>query len=307
MSNSGTAAATGPWVDNVYLSTTPTLGAGAIYLGSFTAESSGALAPAARTTARRPSQLPINSSLTAGTYYLVVLADAGGVVNESDLTTQQTSASITLTVPPPPDLSVSSVTSSLDRGAARPVGDGDLDRSRTSAAHRRPAPGPTTSTSRRTASSRDATLLGSVSRSGGLAASGSYTGTLTATLPHEPCRRHVPGHRRDRRRRRRRHRPQSGQQPGQRAPTPDLRPRRSRSVDHLGPGDRNVRHTLTVTWTTTNTGTAPTLSGWVDRRLPFDHQPGDGQLAAAGHGVAIRAARPRPERHGLGERDDPAG
>ncbi len=37
-------------------------------------------------------QIPIDSSLQAGTYYLVVVADAGGVVNESDLTTQQSSA-----------------------------------------------------------------------------------------------------------------------------------------------------------------------------------------------------------------------
>ena len=69
--------------------TTPTLGAGAIYLGSFTAENSGDARPRRQLQRPgRPSSFPINSSLAAGTYYLVVLADAGGVVNESDLTTQ---------------------------------------------------------------------------------------------------------------------------------------------------------------------------------------------------------------------------
>ncbi len=56
VANRGTSGATGPWVDSVYLSTTTTLGAGAIYLGSFTAESSGRLLRAERITARRPSR-----------------------------------------------------------------------------------------------------------------------------------------------------------------------------------------------------------------------------------------------------------
>ena len=55
VTNNGTAGATGPWVDNVYLSTTPTLGAGAIYLGSFTEENSGALAAGGSYKARPPS------------------------------------------------------------------------------------------------------------------------------------------------------------------------------------------------------------------------------------------------------------
>ena len=73
----------------------------------------------------------------------------------------------------------------------------------------------------------------------------------------------------------------------------DLRPRRSRPVDHVGPDGRDVRNIdLTVNWSTTNDGTAPTLDRLGRRRLPLDHQPGHGQLAAAGHGVASRAAGP---------------
>ncbi len=56
------------------------------------------LAPTGTYNGQATIQLPINSSLSAGNYYLVVLADAGGVVNESDLTTQVNSAPITLSV-----------------------------------------------------------------------------------------------------------------------------------------------------------------------------------------------------------------
>ena len=55
VTNNGSAAAVGPWTDNVYLSSTPALGSGAIYLSSFTAEPGGTLAPADRTAARRRS------------------------------------------------------------------------------------------------------------------------------------------------------------------------------------------------------------------------------------------------------------
>ena len=41
VTNAGQASATGPWVDNVYLSPTPTLGSGAIYLSSTTEENPG--------------------------------------------------------------------------------------------------------------------------------------------------------------------------------------------------------------------------------------------------------------------------
>src|SRR5262249_5047927 len=116
VTNDGTAGATGPWTDSVYLSTTPTLGAGAIFLGSSPEPPSGTLAPSASYTGQATVQLPAGSSLTAGTYYLLVLADAGGVVNEADTTTQTRSATIALAAAPPADLAASSVTSSLSAG-----------------------------------------------------------------------------------------------------------------------------------------------------------------------------------------------
>ena len=94
----------------------PDARAGAIFLGSSTEEGGATLAPTASYNGQATVQLPNGPSLAAGTYYLVVVADAGGVVNESDLTTQTSSAPITLAVPPPPDLAASSVTSSLTAG-----------------------------------------------------------------------------------------------------------------------------------------------------------------------------------------------
>ena len=123
VTNQGTAGATGPWMDDVYLSPTQTLTASAIYLTSFTAESGGTLAAGASYAGQASVQIPFSSALTAGTNYVVVVADAGGVVNESDLTTQQAGAAITLSAAPPPDLAASDVTSSLTDGAARAVGD----------------------------------------------------------------------------------------------------------------------------------------------------------------------------------------
>ena len=56
VTNNGTAGATGPWTDNVYLSTTPTRGAGAIFLELVHRGSSQGAGPGrVPTTARRPS------------------------------------------------------------------------------------------------------------------------------------------------------------------------------------------------------------------------------------------------------------
>ncbi len=197
VSNNGHASATGPWVDNVYLSPTPTLGSGAIYLNSFTAENPGVLAAGGTYQGQSTIQLPLSPSLPAGTYYIAILVDAGHVVNESDNTTQESSAPITLTVPPPPDLAASSVTTSLT--AAQPgqsetvtwvvqnLGAGSAQGSWTDTVYLSPD-----------GKISDATVLGSVSRPGGLAPGSSYSGSLTATLPAESRRRNLQGDRRAR-------------------------------------------------------------------------------------------------------------
>ncbi len=263
VTNNGTAGATGPWMDNVYLSTTPALAAGAIYLGSFTAENSGVLAAGASYNGQATVQIPFDSLLAAGTYYLVVLTDAGGVVNESDLTTQQSSVSINLSAPAPPDLSVSSVTSSLS--SAQP-GQTETVTWKVQNVGASPATGSWTDSVYLSPDGKlsDATLFGSVNESGGLAGSASYPGTLTETLSSsladgsyqvivvtdsgdavatDPNRANN----------------QSS------APAPlafghvDLVP----SIT-TAPTAATSGTSITVRWSTTNTGTAPTLRGWID-------------------------------------------
>ena len=165
VTNAGQASATGPWVDNVYLSPTPALGSGAIYLGSFTEETSGRFSHRTRATAaRRPSSSPSTRRSSAGTYYLVVLVDAGGVVNESDLTTQaeQCADHLTAAAAAGP-LGRSSVTSSLTAGQPGQSETVTLDGQERRHRRGRPARGLTASTSRPDGKLTDATLLGSVS------------------------------------------------------------------------------------------------------------------------------------------------
>ena len=152
VTNDGDAGATGPWTDDVYLSTTSTLGSSAIFLGSSTAEAGATLAPSASYTGQATVQLPDSTSMTSGTYDLIVVVDAGGVVNESDLTTQTGSTTIGLAAAPPPDLATTSVTSTLTAG--QPGQSETVTWSvENVAVRRRSARGPTASTSRPTASS----------------------------------------------------------------------------------------------------------------------------------------------------------
>ena len=111
-----------------------------------------------------------------------MLADAGGVVNESDLTTETSSTPITLAVPPPPDLSLSSVVESLTTGQPGQTETVTWNVQNVGGA---PATGSWTDSVYLSPDGQlgDATLLGSVSHIGGLAVKGSYPGTLTATLP----------------------------------------------------------------------------------------------------------------------------
>ena len=112
-----------------------------------------------------------------------MLADAGGVVNESDLTTQtrQTRRS-RWPWPPPPDLAASAVTSSLTAGQP---GVSETVTWTVQDAGGSPAVGPWTDGVYLSPDGQlgDATLLGSVADTAGLAAGASYNGTLTATLP----------------------------------------------------------------------------------------------------------------------------
>ncbi|HVX09989.1 MAG TPA: CARDB domain-containing protein [Pirellulales bacterium] len=105
--NNGTATATGPWQDDVWISTSNTLTASAQFLGQFTYPDT--LAPG-QTAARAQS---FNLPGTAGTYYVIVRADGDGAVNEGPNAADDTAASastINVAATPLPDLVVTSVT-----------------------------------------------------------------------------------------------------------------------------------------------------------------------------------------------------
>jgi ELWxxDGT repeat protein len=105
--NQGTVATAGSWTDKVYLSTDANLG-GDVLLGSFRFS---AVIPAGQTAARTQTVLIPRSGTTAGTYRLIVVADADTElpegVNEGNNWTAST-ATFGVTLPPLPDLTVQS-------------------------------------------------------------------------------------------------------------------------------------------------------------------------------------------------------
>ncbi len=264
VTNNGTAGATGPWQDDVYVSSSSTFGYGAIYLGSVTEQKTGTLSPSGSYQASDSVTIPYNAFTAAGTYYLIVLADVGGVVNESDLTTQSASAAINLSIPVPPDLSVSAVTTSLT--TAQP-GQSETVTWTVQDVGGSPATGSWSDDVYLSPDGKvgDATLIGSMNQANGLAVAGSYKGTVNATLPTTladgtyqvivvaDANRSITTD------------PNRANNQASAAQTLtfghiDLVP-----AITTAPASINSGAPLTVTWTTTNTGTATTLNGWVDR------------------------------------------
>ena len=263
VTNKGAADATGPWNDGVYLSTTPTL-SGAIYLGSANTIGSAIQSPNGFYNGQASVTLPLTPALASGTYYLVVQTDSGGLVNESDVTTQLGSTSIALTEPPPPDLSTSSVTTSLTTGQP---GQSETVNWTVTNIGGSPAPGSWTDDVYLSPDGKlsDATLLGSVTDQNGLAPNGSYQGTLTKTLTSSladgtyqvivvaDAGDAVSTD------------PNRGNNQSSAAHTltfghVDLVPTITVAATSATSGDL-----LSVQWSTKNQGTATTLNGWVDR------------------------------------------
>jgi hypothetical protein len=107
--NSGNVTATGPWVDNVYLSPTPQFQlAGSHLLGSFQYSSN---LPAGQAVAWNQTVVINPVGVTNGQYYIVVVADANGAVplESNPNNPLGISSSLTLHVAPSPDLVVSGV------------------------------------------------------------------------------------------------------------------------------------------------------------------------------------------------------
>lgn len=79
--NGGSAAASGSWNDAVYLSSSSTLGAGAVALATFSESGHSGLAVGAAYTDREPVTVP--AAATAGAQYLIFQADATGSLTEA--------------------------------------------------------------------------------------------------------------------------------------------------------------------------------------------------------------------------------
>ncbi len=99
--NQGAVAATGTWIDRVYLSASPQLGAGAILLGTFA--NGAALAPGARyATTTQPVEVPLRFG---GDAWVIVVTDAGNAVDEFPFEDDNTARQQLFVTPAPrPDL-----------------------------------------------------------------------------------------------------------------------------------------------------------------------------------------------------------
>ena len=249
--------------------------------------------------------MPLSAALSAGTYYLVVKTDAGGVINESNLTTEINSAAIALSMPPPPDLSVSSVASLLT--TAQP-GQSETVSWTVQNGGGSPASGTWTDNVYLSPDGllADATLLGSVSHSGGLTSSAFYTGTLTVTLSSTLADGSyqviVVADAGD-----------AVATDPNRANNQQTRPK-PLGFGHVdlvpaiiaAPATATSGDTLTVSWTTMNSGTAAALNNWVDRvYLSPTAQVTAASLLLGQVSASARCAG--TERHRLGQRHHPAG
>jgi subtilase family serine protease len=107
VSNSGTGSADAAWSDGVYLSKTSSLDASAILLGDIAAGSNVPLAAGGSYNQTAQVTLPLTVNSTAGTYFIVVKADdklQQAEVNENN--NVAASAGIAISLPPLPDLVV---------------------------------------------------------------------------------------------------------------------------------------------------------------------------------------------------------
>ncbi len=121
VTNDGNAPAQGSWSDQLYLSSQPTLSAGATLLATQSGTAHSPLAVGADYTSTAQVMLPSAAGLTAGTYYLIIVSDANQSVFESGSPGQAASAGISISLPQLPALTVSGLpatTQTIDTGQA---------------------------------------------------------------------------------------------------------------------------------------------------------------------------------------------
>ena len=263
VTNLGGSAASGAWLDAIYLSTSQVLDGGAMLMGTVPADSVGSLPSGGQYTHSSTLTLPLRASLGAGTYYILVQADTGNVINQGDRSLDVgASAAISLAVPSLPDLALTDVQAPA---AAEPgqavtfswtVGNlGTAD-----------AAGPWQDRLYVSPDGQlaDATALASIDRSLGLAHGANYTATAPLTLPSladgdytvlvltDATNAIFEG-------------PQEAN--NLKAAVGKLHvthPALTPSIT-AAPATASSGGAVNVTWTTADTGTGDTLGGWVDR------------------------------------------
>ncbi|AFY47683.1 CARDB domain-containing protein,putative collagen-binding protein,Calx-beta domain-containing protein,subtilase family protease [Nostoc sp. PCC 7524] len=109
IANNGLRETTGGWTDRIYLSSDATLSGDDLLLSSLpTGETT--LFPSGNISRTTSINLPFDDNSTAGSYYILVQADALGNQLESVETNNVRAAAIELTLPPLPDLVISDAT-----------------------------------------------------------------------------------------------------------------------------------------------------------------------------------------------------
>ena len=250
VANRGTASTTSGWEDSLYISPSATCCAGAVPIGSW--PSTATLVPNATYAQVKSIAVP---TLGAGSYYLILWANATGTLHEENEANSRLAIPLTITTP---DLTPTA----LSAPAAAATGQGVT----VSWSVKNAGTGPTVGTwadklslSSTATCCEGTTLLGRWDRSA-LAAGSSYTQTKTLTLPplaagnyylildtdgdealyeasESNNRRLIPIS----------------------ITTPDLVP-----IALAGPPTVSTQQAITVSWTVKNQGTATTSKTWVD-------------------------------------------
>ena len=173
--NQGTGPALGQWTDQIYLSPTPTCCAGATLVATVN------VAPGTPVGGSYTSSATVNiPAVAAGTYSLIVIADAFGARSEGDESNNRLARPVTVTTP---DLTPVALFGPLITGPGQSVsvswtvknqGTGPAVRGWTDTIYVSPNP----------TCCAGATSLASVSSGPGLSAGATYSQSHTITVPH---------------------------------------------------------------------------------------------------------------------------
>lgn len=186
VANAGATRVAGGWTDAFYLSTSATLDTATARLlgtrGNAELSGSGSIGVAASAAGGDPGVvLPLPADLPAGSYYLHVVADAGGVVFESDEGNNRGRSAGTIAVASTPaDLRVTAVTPAGDAEAGQTL---TFTYAVTNAGTGETLAGGWTDSFVAVAADGSETALGSLGHAGVLAAGGAYTATATVAVP----------------------------------------------------------------------------------------------------------------------------